>query len=192
MHGLSRLIVHDKIHDAFVEKMIVATRALKVGHALEAGTQLSPVASEAQLKAIFHGSTLQPKKAASVSPGVSGSNSLRQVTTWRRRCSSARAMTCASIAKNSFAPMACVIKTGSYEEALAQVNDTRFGLTVGIMTGSLSRATHFRHQRACRLRDGQSADRWHRLPRALRRSRRFQLRPARAGKMATRSSSTPM
>jgi len=43
-----------------------------------------------------------------------------------------------------FAPMACVIKVGSYEEALATVNDTRFGLTGGIITQSLARATHFR------------------------------------------------
>jgi acyl-CoA reductase-like NAD-dependent aldehyde dehydrogenase len=43
-----------------------------------------------------------------------------------------------------FAPMACVIKVGSYDEALAVVNDTRFGLTAGIITRDLARATHFR------------------------------------------------
>jgi len=43
-----------------------------------------------------------------------------------------------------FAPMACVIKVGSYEEALETVNDTRFGLTSGIITQSLARASHFR------------------------------------------------
>ena len=32
----------------------------------------------------------------------------------------------------------------SYDEALATVNDTRFGLTSGIITQSLARATHFR------------------------------------------------
>ena len=43
-----------------------------------------------------------------------------------------------------FAPIACVIKVGSYEEALATVNDTNFGLTSGIVTRSLARATHVR------------------------------------------------
>ncbi len=47
-----------------------------------------------------------------------------------------------------FAPMACVIKVDSYAEALATVNDTRFGLTAGIMTRDLARATHFRRS-AC-------------------------------------------
>jgi aldehyde dehydrogenase (NAD+) len=43
-----------------------------------------------------------------------------------------------------FAPIACVIKVGSYDEALATANDTEFGLTSGIITTSLARATHFR------------------------------------------------
>ena len=43
-----------------------------------------------------------------------------------------------------FAPIAAVQKIGSYEEGLARVNDTQYGLVAGIFTGSLARATHFR------------------------------------------------
>ncbi len=43
-----------------------------------------------------------------------------------------------------FAPLTSVIKVDSYGEALATVNDTRFGLTSGIVTQSLARATDFR------------------------------------------------
>ena len=39
----SRLIVHEKIHDAFVERLVDAAQSLKVGHALEEGTQIGPV-----------------------------------------------------------------------------------------------------------------------------------------------------
>ena len=35
-------------------------------------------------------------------------------------------------------------RLGRYDEALAAVNDTNFGLTSGIVTKSLARATHFR------------------------------------------------
>ena len=45
-----------------------------------------------------------------------------------------------------FAPITCLIKAGSYDEALSLANDTDFGLTAGIMTKSLSRAAHFRAQ----------------------------------------------
>lgn len=48
-----------------------------------------------------------------------------------------------------FAPITCVIKVGSYDEALAAANDSEFGLTAGIMTRSLAQASHFRrHMRA--------------------------------------------
>ena len=43
-----------------------------------------------------------------------------------------------------FAPIACAIEVGSYEEGLAAANDTDFGLTSGIVTRSLARAAHFR------------------------------------------------
>jgi aldehyde dehydrogenase (NAD+) len=43
-----------------------------------------------------------------------------------------------------FAPLAAVIKVDGYDEALSVVNDTRFGLTSGIVTTSLARAAHFR------------------------------------------------
>ncbi len=46
----SRLIVHSaNIHDAFVEKLVAGTQAMKVGHALEAGIQMGPVVSQQQL-----------------------------------------------------------------------------------------------------------------------------------------------
>lgn len=45
-----------------------------------------------------------------------------------------------------FAPVACVFKVGSYDEALATLNDTNFGLTSGIVTRSLARDTHFRRK----------------------------------------------
>ena len=46
----SRLIVHEAIHDAFVEKLVAGANAMQVGHALEDGTQMGPVVSEDQLR----------------------------------------------------------------------------------------------------------------------------------------------
>jgi aldehyde dehydrogenase (NAD+) len=43
-----------------------------------------------------------------------------------------------------FAPITCVMKSDSYENALSIGNDTPFGLTAGIVTRSLARASHFR------------------------------------------------
>src|SRR5690606_14635175 len=46
----SRLVVESGIHGEFVERMRAATEALTVGHALEDGIQIGPVASESQLQ----------------------------------------------------------------------------------------------------------------------------------------------
>jgi aldehyde dehydrogenase (NAD+) len=43
-----------------------------------------------------------------------------------------------------FGPVATVIPAKDYDEALALANDTSFGLTSGIVTGSLKHASHFR------------------------------------------------
>ena len=45
----SRLVVHEAVHDAFVEKLVAGAGHLKVGHALEDGTQMGPVVSAEQL-----------------------------------------------------------------------------------------------------------------------------------------------
>ena len=45
----SRLVVHASIHDEFVDRMSQSTSALKVGDALQEGTQIGPAASQQQL-----------------------------------------------------------------------------------------------------------------------------------------------
>lgn len=140
----SRLIVHRNIHDAFVEKLVTAAKAMKVGHALEEGTQMGPVVSEQQLNenlayvdlgrsegaelACGGGRLDRPHDGFYMSPGVFV-NSTNDMRINR---------------EEMFAPLTSVIKVGGYDEALATVNDTRFGLTAGIVTRDLARATHFR------------------------------------------------
>ena len=48
-----------------------------------------------------------------------------------------------------FGPVASVIAADNYEHALALANDTEFGLSAGICTGSIKYATHYkRHAQA--------------------------------------------
>lgn len=140
----SRLVVHEAVHDAFVEKLVAATQAMKVGHALEQGTQMGPVVSKEQLsenlayvdlgksegaELACGGAQLEmPNEGFYMSPGVF----LNTTNTMRIN------------REEMFAPLTSVIKVGSYDEALATVNDTNFGLTSGIVTRSLARATDFR------------------------------------------------
>jgi len=140
----SRLIVHASIHDAFVEKLVDGATAMKVGHALDDSTQMGPVVSQQQLdenlayvdlgksegaELACGGARLDlPHDGYYMSPGVF-LNTRNDMRINR---------------EEMFAPLTSVIKVDSYEEALATVNDTNFGLTSGIVTQNLARATHFR------------------------------------------------
>ncbi len=140
----SRLVVHESIHEAFVDRLVEGANAMVVGHALEASTQIGPVVSETQLKQNLDNVELAKKEGGELRCGG------EQV----ERATEGYFMTPAvfTATRNDwqvnreelFAPMVCVIKVGSYEEALHTVNDTRFGLTAGIITTDLARATHFR------------------------------------------------
>ena len=46
----SRLVVHEAVHDGFVEKLVAGAQAMQVGHALQEGTQMGPVVSQQQLE----------------------------------------------------------------------------------------------------------------------------------------------
>ncbi len=140
----SRLIVHEAVHDAFVEKLVKAAQALKVGHALEDGTQIGPVVSEGQLTQNLDYVAIGKAEGAEL---LCGGDRLNRPTEGYYMAPAVFAGTRNDMRVNReemFAPVTCVMKAGSYQEALAIANDTEFGLTAGIMTRSLSRANHFR------------------------------------------------
>lgn len=140
----SRLIVHDAIHDTFVEKLVAAAKALKVGHALEDGTQIGPVVSESQLNQNLDYVAVGKSEGAEL---LCGGDRLERPTEGYYMAPAVFAGTRNDMRINReemFAPVTCVMKASSYEEALSIANDTEFGLTAGIMTRSLARASHFR------------------------------------------------
>lgn len=144
----SRLIVHEKVHDAFVDKLKTALAGYTVGHALAPDTKMGPVASATQLQENLEWmSRIKAGDAEVVCGGEALSleheghyMSPALVINSRNDMDFNRA--------EMFAPIAAVQKIGDYEEALARCNDTDYGLVAGIFTRSLARATHFRRHAA--------------------------------------------
>lgn len=140
----SRLVVHEGIHDAFVERLVAGAKAMKVGHALEQGTQMGPVVSQTQLDENLEYVRLGQSEGAELACG----GELLQLATPGFYMSPGVFLGTRNDMRinreEMFAPLTSVIKVGSYDEALSVVNDTEFGLTSGIVTRSLARASHFR------------------------------------------------
>ena len=140
----SRLIVEDSVHDEFVTKLGSAAQAMKVGHALAAGTQIGPVVSKRQLDENISYMELAKSEGAEL---IVGGDLIQQETEGYFMSPAVFAGTNNQMRINReemFAPIACVLRVGSYEEGLATANDTNFGLTSGIMTSDLAKASHFR------------------------------------------------
>jgi len=140
----SRLVVHRDIHDQFVERLVEGANNMVVGHALEAGTQIGPVSSDEQLQQNLVNVDLAKQEGGEL---LCGGERVERATEGYFMTPAVFVGTSNDWQVNReelFAPMACVIKVDSYDEAIATVNDTRFGLTAGIITRDLARATHFR------------------------------------------------
>lgn len=140
----SRLIVHDKIADAFTERLVAAAEALQVGHALAEGTQIGPVVSAGQLAENLAYIETGRREGAEL---LCGGTRLSRATEGHYMAPTVFADTRNDMRINReemFAPITCIQRAVSYDEALALANDSPFGLTAGIMTRSLARANHFR------------------------------------------------
>jgi len=139
----SRLVVTDGIHERFVGRLLEKMRALTVGHALKAGTQIGPVVDQKQLDQDLRYIGIAREEGGTVfggelltreTPGFYLAPALVTHTTPSMRINR----------EEVFGPVASVIRVRDYEEALAVANGTEFGLSSGICTNSLKHASHFR------------------------------------------------
>lgn len=138
----SRIIVTAGIHDRFVSTLQTRMAALKVDHALKAGTDIGPVVDQRQLnvdlKYIDIGDSEGAKRFGGEmlkreTNGFYLSPALFTETNNKMRINR----------EEIFGPVATVIRVKDYDEALATANDTDFGLSAGICTTSLKYARHF-------------------------------------------------
>jgi aldehyde dehydrogenase (NAD+) len=142
----SRLIVTAGIHERFVAGLRGRLAALKVGHALERGTEMGPVVDQAQLDIDTDYIRLGQEEGATL---AFGGRRLERATRGYYLEPTLFTGTSQSMRINReeiFGPVASVIRVGSFEEALAVANDVPFGLSAGIMTTSLKHAAEFKRR----------------------------------------------
>jgi aldehyde dehydrogenase (NAD+) len=140
----SRLIVVDAIHDRFVDALRQRMRAVKVGPALAAGTDIGPVINQRQLDMVQRYIAIGRGEGAEL---IEGGQLLERETPGFYMQPALFTGTRNDMRINReevFGPFATVIRAKDYDEALALANDTEFGLSAGICTSSHKHATHFR------------------------------------------------
>ena len=140
----SRLIVTSGIHDKFVDVVTERLKGLSVDDALKPGVQIGPVVDQSQLDQDLRYLKIGKDEGAKLHWG---GELLNRETPgfYLQPALFTEASNNMRIAREEiFGPVACVIRTKNYDEALAIANDTDFGLAAGVCTTSLKYASHFK------------------------------------------------
>ena len=139
----SRLIVHEKIYKEFVEGLIENIKNIKVGHALDKGTQMGPASNQSQYESNLNYVEIG-KGEAKLAYGGNPMN-MRTAGYYMEPTLFIDGDNKSRINQEEmFGPIACVIPAKNLEHALEIANDTDFGLSSGIITQSLAKAEYFK------------------------------------------------
>ncbi len=132
----SRAIVDEKVYDAFLEKLVARTRSLMVGVPSDSKIFMGPVINERAFKTILEYIDISRSEGRLVTGGEPGPTAgwFVMPTIVADVDSKAR------IAQEEiFGPVLAVIRCRDFEDGLRIANDTEFGLTGAVYSGSAAR-----------------------------------------------------
>ena len=135
----SRLIVLDDVYDELLERLVGATRLLRIGHPKEMSVDVGPLIDAEAHERVRSYVDLAPKEGEVVLARDDGPDDGFFVgpTIVSGVRPGGRLAT-----EEIFGPVLSVFRAGSFEEALALANDTEFALTAGLVSRSPG---HIRH-----------------------------------------------
>lgn len=133
----NRFLVQDGIHDAFVERLAVKVRGLKVGDGLEEGVTQGPLIDQASLDKV--GSLVAQALAAGAQPLVGGGPHPRGGLFYQPTILVGVRAEMAVCREEIFGPVAPVLRFKDEDEAVALANDTAYGLASYLYTRDMGR-----------------------------------------------------
>jgi aldehyde dehydrogenase (NAD+) len=137
----NRLIVMDKLHDAFVERYVERVRALKVGDPNDPQTVIGPIISRKQMDRLLAMAELARSSGARQLLGGAAQGLTLPPHVFDRVTNSM------PLAQNEiFGPIAPVIRAKDEADALRIANDVESGLSSAVITTDIERGTRFAHQ----------------------------------------------
>jgi aldehyde dehydrogenase (NAD+) len=149
--GSERIIVTKGIHDAFVERLVKRVSSFKVGHALDADSQIGPVATRPQydknLAFIAKARGSGAELAVGGGPVDARTRGFYLAPTLFVGTDNRMELN----REETFGPIAGVIKVEDFDEAIAVARDCELALSSGIATTSLKNAERFRRESSAGL-----------------------------------------
>jgi len=133
--SLQRIYVHEAIYDTFVDKFVEATRKLTIGDPLDDKTELSALISRKDVERTLNWIEEAKRNGAVIATGGTAERNI-VLPTVLLGVDSKTKVSCQEV----FAPVVLINKAKSVEEAVNEVNDSRFGLQAGIYTSNMNNA----------------------------------------------------
>lgn len=133
--GVQRLFVHSDVYEAFKEKLLVKTKALKSGDPKDTDTFIGPMISEDEATRLHGWITDAQERGATLLCGGERDGNMLQATLMENVPHD-----CELSAEEAFGPVAILEPFDDYDAVLKRVNDSRFGLQAGIFTRDIYKA----------------------------------------------------
>jgi acyl-CoA reductase-like NAD-dependent aldehyde dehydrogenase len=144
----SRILVHEDVHDALVERFAAAACRFVVGDGLDPKTDIGPMVDRRQQERVLAYIDLGLAEGARlVAQGEVPDDDRLRDGYWVAPTVLADVRPEMRIAQEEiFGPVACFMRFTDEEQAVEIANGTAYGLTAGVFTGSLERAMRLTHR----------------------------------------------
>lgn len=136
--SVERIYVHERVHDAFVQAFVQAARSLRIGDPTRDDTYIGPITRAAQLDVFDDQLRDARARGASV---LCGGARLSGPGNWYPPTVVADVdHTMALMREETFGPLVGIQRVRDDAQALASMNDSRYGLTASVFTPDEARA----------------------------------------------------
>jgi aldehyde dehydrogenase (NAD+) len=138
----SRLILHEKIHDVFVENLVKRAALLRLGDGTKEGVDVGPCVNEGQRKTVMEYVEIGMKQGARLATGgeIPSDQSLRKGWFYRPTIFTGVKPGDRIAKEEIFGPVLSVIRVKSLEEGIGILNDTIYGLSSSVYTSNVNSA----------------------------------------------------
>jgi aldehyde dehydrogenase (NAD+) len=138
----SRLIVHEAVHDALVERVVARARALKLGHGLDAATEVGPLVNRKQLERVESYVGVGAGEGARTETGGARAvdGPLARGFFFQPTVFSGVRPDMRIAQEEIFGPVLSVLRVNSLEQAIEVNNRSAYGLSSSIFTQDVRRA----------------------------------------------------